>query len=105
MDDPTLITPSKTGLIKRGKLGVKIIAGVLAIVAACGWISLGVGLFLLKMPQEVAIVVALVTAFATEGLIWAIAALMGLKVVEARKHIWHHLTGRKSTDKSKGAQQ
>ncbi len=92
MDTETQETP---GLIGRGKTVVKLITGVVAVVAAAGWIGLGVGLFIFKVPQETGLVLALIAAFATEALMWSVAALLGLSVVEARKRIWRRLTGRK----------
>jgi hypothetical protein len=59
----------------------------------CGWVSLGVGLYL-DVPKGTRLILAVVAAVATEALFWTCAAALGVSVFEARKRIWRRITGR-----------
>jgi hypothetical protein len=76
--------------------GLKImwaLAGVLAVVAICGWIAFFVGVNL-KLDKPVLVGILTVTALCMEGLMWTVAASIGVTVFETRKRIWRFLTGR-----------
>ncbi len=58
---------------------------------ALAWIGLAAGLVVgVGTPLRVVLVTA--AAVTTEVLFWAVALLLGLKVVEARRKIWAWLT-------------
>ena len=93
--DPISETPAaqSAGAVKRSRKFLWTLAGLVAVVAVCGWISLGVGLYL-DVDRGTRLILALVAAVATEALFWISAAALGVSVFEARKRIWRRITGR-----------
>ncbi|MBX9615380.1 MAG: hypothetical protein K2X25_07265, partial [Caulobacteraceae bacterium] len=85
----------KTGALNRGKGILKVLAGGLLVLAVCGWIAFGVGLYL-DVERGLRLGLGIAAALATEALFWTVAALLGVSVVEARKRIWRRITGRGS---------
>lgn len=85
----------KAGALNRGKGILKVLAWGLLGLAVCGWVAFGIGLYL-DVDRGLRLGLALVAAVATEALFWTVAALLGVSVVEARKRIWHRITGRGS---------
>ncbi len=77
----------------------KIIALVAVLVCISAWTAFGVGMFL-DVSTTMKTVLLTVAAFATEGLIWAMAFVLGLTVFEARQKIWRFLTGRGRRDEA-----
>jgi hypothetical protein len=64
------------------------IAGLTAFLAS--WIAVGVG-YLMHVDKSTWVALVVIAAFASEALVWCIAAMLGLGVVEARKKIWQRL--------------
>lgn len=93
--DPISETPAgqPAGAVKRSRKFLWTLAGLVAVVAVCGWVSLGVGLYL-DVDRGTRLILALVAAVATEALFWICAAALGVSVFEARKRIWRRITGR-----------
>lgn len=87
---------AKPGVLKRGKGFLKVLALLLLVAAVCGWIGLGLGLYL-DVDRSARLTLAIVAAVTTEALFWTVAALLGVSVVEARKRIWRKITGRSAT--------
>ena len=56
---------------------------------AC-WVALGIGFFM-EASRGTLLVLATVTALATEGLFWLAAAIFGVTVFQARRKIWDWL--------------
>ncbi|QYC11129.1 hypothetical protein [Brevundimonas nasdae] len=84
---------AKSGVLTRGKGFLKVLAALLLVAAVCAWIALGIGLYL-DVDRGARITLAIVAAVSTEALLWTVAALLGVSVVEARKRIWRRITGR-----------
>jgi hypothetical protein len=59
--------------------------GLIAFLAS--WIAVGVG-YLVHVEKSTWVVLVVIAAFATEGLFWCVAFMLGLGVVEARSKIW-----------------
>ncbi|GAA0634305.1 hypothetical protein [Brevundimonas lenta] len=93
--DPIPETPAAqpAGAVKRSRKFLWTLAGLVAVVAVCGWISLGVGLYL-DVDRGTRLILAIVAAVSTELLFWISAAALGVSVFEARKRIWRKITGR-----------
>lgn len=66
-----------------------------AIVCVIAWVALAIGL-LSGVGFNARLVLVTVAAFATEGLFWLAAALLGISVFEARHAIWNALRQRLS---------
>ena len=64
------------------------IAGLTAFMAS--WIAVGVG-FAIHVDKSTWVILVVTAAFTTEALIWCIAAMFGLGILEARKGIWRWL--------------
>ena len=64
------------------------IAGLTAFLAS--WIAVGLG-FAIHVNKSTWVILVVIAAFATEALIWCIAAMLGLGILEARKKIWRWL--------------
>jgi hypothetical protein len=64
------------------------IAGLTVFLAS--WIAVGVG-FAIHVDKSTWVILVVVAAFATEALIWCIAAVLGLGILEARNRIWRWL--------------
>lgn len=58
-----------------------------ATVFALAWAAVGVGV-LTGVDRATWTVLFVVAAFATEGLVWCIAVMLGLSAFEARRRIW-----------------
>lgn len=84
---------AKPGLLKKGKGFLWTLAAFLGVAAVCGWVALGIGLWV-DVERTARLVLAIVAAVATEALFWTVAAALGVSVVEARKRIWRRITGR-----------
>lgn len=84
--------PAGTGM-RRSRRFLWTLAGLVAVVAVCGWISLFVGLGL-GVGRETRLILAVVAAVSSEALFWIAAAALGVSVFEARKRIWRRITGR-----------
>jgi hypothetical protein len=69
----------------------KVVLGIAGAVCLASWIGVGVGVAL-DADKPVRVVLVVIAAFATEGLFWSIAAVLGVSVVQARKQIWAKLT-------------
>lgn len=82
----------KPGLVRRGRAFLWILTGLVAAACAAAWTALGVG-FWIELERGTLMVLALVTALATEALFWSAAAALGVTVFEARRRIWRRLTG------------
>ncbi len=91
------LTTTKPGLAARGSAFLKVLAALLFVVAVCGWISLGVGVYL-DVDRGTKFILAIVAALATEALFWTVAALLGVSVFRARTWIWRKITGRGEQD-------
>ncbi|MDR6991595.1 hypothetical protein [Luteimonas sp. 3794] len=63
------------------------------VVCLLAWIAMAVGLAL-GVDRATRIVLVTVAAFATEGLVWLSAFLLGLRVFEARQRLWQALRAR-----------
>ncbi|WP_058836116.1 hypothetical protein [Luteimonas abyssi] len=63
------------------------------VVCLLAWIALGIGL-VAGADRTTRLVLVTVAAVATEGLVWLTAALLGLRVFEARRKLWHALRAR-----------
>ncbi|WP_428149560.1 hypothetical protein [Brevundimonas sp.] len=83
------------GVLTRGRGFLGVLAILIAVIAVCAWISLGVGLYL-DVERQTRFILAMVAALATEGLFWIVAAWLGVSVFEARLRIWRRLTGQKA---------
>lgn len=65
------------------------LAGVVCVLA---WIALAIGL-VMDVDRGTRLILVTIAAVATEGLVWLSAALLGLRVFEARQHLWRKLRG------------
>jgi hypothetical protein len=65
------------------------LAGLAVFLAA--WAAVGAG-FLLRVDPVTWTVLVVIAAFASEALIWCLAAMLGLTVFEARRRIWRWMT-------------
>lgn len=63
-----------------------------AVVFLAAWAAVGVG-YVLHVEVTTWTALVVVAAFASEALIWCLAAMLGLSVFEARRRIWRWLTG------------
>ena len=91
----TDVETAKPGLLKKGKGLLWTLAAFLGVAAVCGWVALGVGLWM-DVERSTRLILAIVAAVATEALFWTVAAALGVSVFEARKRIWRKMTGRPS---------
>ena len=93
------ITPAGTDApetgsgVRKGRKFLWMLAGLFGVCAVCGWVSLGVGLYL-DVDKGTRLILAVVAALATEVTFWTCAAALGVSVFEARKRIWRKITGR-----------
>lgn len=62
-----------------------------ATVFLLAWLAVGAG-FLLGVDRTTWTILVVIAAFASEALVWCIAAFLGLSVFEARRAIWRFLT-------------
>ena len=83
----------RSGVFRRGKGFLKLLALLLLVAAFCTWIALGIGLYL-DVGRGTRLTLAIIAAVATESLFWVVAALLGVSVVETRRRIWRRITGR-----------
>lgn len=67
------------------------LVGLLAFLAS--WIAVGVG-YVMHVEKSTWVVLVVIAAFATEGLFWCVAFMLGMGLVEARKKIWRALKKR-----------
>jgi fructose-specific phosphotransferase system IIC component len=86
-------TTPPTGVMKRSRKFLWTLAALVGVCAVCGWIALGVGLYL-DVERGTRFILAIVAAVSTELLFWISAAALGVSVFEARKRIWRKITGR-----------
>ena len=84
---------AKPGVLTRSKGFLKVLAVLLLVGAVAAWISLGIGLYL-DVSRGARLTLDGVGELGKKALIWAVAALLGVSVVEARKRIWRRITGR-----------
>jgi len=63
------------------------------VVCLLAWIAAGIGLAI-GVDRTTRLVLVTVAAVATEGLVWLSAALLGLRVFEARRQLWQTLRAR-----------
>lgn len=63
------------------------------VVCLLAWFALGIGL-VTGVDRTTRLVLVTVAAVATEGLVWLSAALLGLRVFEARRQLWQTLRAR-----------
>lgn len=89
---PETVVAAPSGVRKSRKI-LWTVAAVVGVCAVCGWITLGVGLYL-GVDKTTRLIMALVAALATELTFWISAAAFGVSVFEARKRIWRKITGR-----------
>ena len=61
------------------------IAGLTAFLAS--WIAVGVG-YVMHVDKSTWVVLVVIAAFASEALIWCVAFMLGVGIVEARSKIW-----------------
>ena len=87
------VETAKPGLMKKGKGFLWTLAACLGVAAVCGWVALGIGLWM-DVERTTRLILAIVAAAATEALFWTVAAALGVSVFEARKRIWRKITGR-----------
>jgi fructose-specific phosphotransferase system IIC component len=92
-DNLTPVEPQAPSRTAKGRRFLWMLAGLIGVCAVCGWVSLGVGLYL-DVPKGTRLILAVVAAVATEALFWTCAAALGVSVFEARKRIWRKITGR-----------
>lgn len=92
-DNLTPVEPQAPSRAAKGRRFLWMLAGLLGVCAVCGWVSLGVGLYL-DVPKGTRLILAVVAAVATEALFWTCAAALGVSVFEARKRIWRKISGR-----------
>lgn len=90
-ESPVVAPPS--GAVRKGRKFLWTLAALVAVCAVCGWIALGVGLYL-DVERNTRLILAVVAAVSTEALFWICAAALGVSVFEARKRIWRKITGR-----------
>lgn len=64
------------------------LAGATLFVAA--WTAVAIG-YALGVDMKVWTTLVVLAAFATEALIWSLAAMLGLSVLQARRKIWSWL--------------
>jgi hypothetical protein len=64
------------------------IAGLAAFLAS--WIAVGMG-YIIGVGKSTWVVLVVIAAFASEGLFWCVAFMLGLGIVDARKKIWRRL--------------
>lgn len=83
---------AKPGLLKKGRGILWTLAAFLGVAAVCGWVALGVGLWM-DVERTTRLILAIVAAISTEALFWTVAAALGVSVLEARKQIWNRVTG------------
>jgi hypothetical protein len=69
-------------------------AGLTAFLAS--WIAVGVGA-LAGVDRNTWVALVVIAAFATEALVWCVAFMLGMGVVEARGKIWHRVKKRFSS--------
>lgn len=89
-------TPALTGkanLIRRGRAFFWLLSALVAAAAAAAWAAVGIG-YWMDVSRGTWVILVVVAALATEGLFWALAAALGLSVLDARKRIWRWITGR-----------
>jgi fructose-specific phosphotransferase system IIC component len=92
-DNLTPAEPQAPSRAAKSRRFLWMLAGLIGVCAVCGWVSLGVGLYL-DVPKGTRLILAVVAAVATEALFWTCAAALGVSVFEARKRIWRKITGR-----------
>ena len=80
------------------RIGIRrwLLVGGGLICLAC-WIALGVGIAM-DVSRATLLVLATLTAVATEGLFWLAAAVLGVTVFQARRRIWSWLSRRPGRD-------
>jgi hypothetical protein len=70
------------------KLKLKHVIGLVGLaVFLLAWTAVGVA-FLLRVDPVTWTALVVIAAFATEALVWCVAAILGLSVFEARRTIW-----------------
>lgn len=89
---PETVVAAPSGVRKSRKV-LWTVAAVVGVCAVCGWIALGVGLYL-GVERNMRLILAVIAAVATEVTFWISAAAFGVSVFEARKRIWRKITGR-----------
>ena len=82
-------TPPK----RKGAKMMWVISGVLAVIAVAAITTTVIG-FQMKLEKPVLIGMLTVVGLSLEGLMWTVAASIGVTVFETRKRIWRFLTGR-----------
>ena len=83
----------KSDLIRKGRTFFWLLSAVVAAAAVAAWAAVGVG-YWMEVSRGTWVILVVVAALATEGLFWALAAALGLSVLDARKRIWRWITGR-----------
>lgn len=64
------------------------IAGLAAFLAS--WVAVGIG-YASHVDKSTWVILVIIAAFASEALVWCLAAMFGLRVLGARKEIWQWL--------------
>ncbi len=82
-------TPPK----RKGSKIMWVISGILAVIAVAAIVTTVIG-FQMKLEKPVLIGMLTVVGLSLEGLMWTVAASIGVTVFETRKRIWRFLTGR-----------
>lgn len=78
---------------RKGARIMWVISGILAVIAVAAIITTVIG-FQMKLEKPVLIGMLTVVGLSLEGLMWTVAASIGVTVFETRKRIWRFLTGR-----------
>lgn len=61
--------------------------------ALASWMAVGVGL-VFQVERSIFVTLVFIAAFATEAMIWCLAAAFGLTIFQARRKIWRWMAGR-----------
>lgn len=82
------IPPAATGVAPRSRRWWLI--AIAASVCVLSWIALAVGL-VLGVGFTPRLVLATAAALSSEALVWIVAGVLGLRLLEARQRIWQRL--------------
>ena len=73
------------------------IAGATA--AFASWLAIGIG-FALDVDRQTWVILVITAAFATEAMIWCMAAALGLTLLQSRRRVWQWIAERVSVRRS-----
>ena len=90
---PAAPTVAPSGAVRKSRRLLWTLAAAVAVIAAWGWVGLGLAPAL-DAGRQARLIAAVAAAVATEATFWLCAAALGVSVFEARKRIWRQLTGR-----------